>query len=82
VTKDEKNLELIQRASAQLKDLPPPAGVSDPAAIKAYYAIFDGLARWKEGIRIPQEIVAPLRKLNLHFKVRERGQTLAATHAN
>jgi hypothetical protein len=79
VTKDEKNLELVQRALAQLKNLPPPHGVSDAAAIKAYYAIFDGPARWKAEIRIPQETIAPLRKLNLHFKIRERGQPLAAT---
>jgi hypothetical protein len=82
VTKDEKTLELVQRAVANLKTLPPPAGVSDSAAIKKYYAIFDGQVRWKPGVRIPQEALAPSRKLNLRFKVRERGKPLAATHMN
>ena len=81
MTKDEKILELVQRAVAQLKNLPPPAGISDAAAIKQYYAIFDGPARWKVGVRTPQESLAP-RKLNLSFKVRERGKPLVITHLN
>ena len=81
MTKDEKTLELVQRAVAQLKNLPPPAGISDAAAIKQYYAIFNGPARWKAGIRTPQESLAQ-RKLNLSFKVRERGKPLATTHLN
>ena len=81
MTKDEKTLELVQRAVAQLKNLPPPAGISDAAAIKQYYAIFDGPARWKAGVRTPQESLAP-RKLNLSFKVRERAKPLATTHLN
>ncbi len=81
MTKDEKILELVQRAVAQLKNLPPPAGISDAAAIKQYYAIFDGPARWKAGVRTPQEALAP-RKLNLSFKVRERGKPLVTTHLN
>jgi hypothetical protein len=80
VTKDEKILELVQRAVAQLKNLPPPAGISDAAALKQYYAIFDGPARWKAEVRIPQEALAPARKLNLSFKVRERGKPLVTTH--
>ena len=82
MTKDEKTLELVQRAVAQLKNLPPPASISDATAIKQYYAIFDGPVRWKAGVRIPQEPLAPPRKLNLSFKVRERGKPLATTHLN
>jgi hypothetical protein len=82
VTKDEKTLELVQRAVAQLKNLPPPASISDATAIKQYYAIFDGPARWKAGARTPQEALAPARKLNLSFKVRERGKPLVTTHLN
>jgi hypothetical protein len=82
VTKDEKTLELVQRAVAQLKNLTPPVGASDAAAVKEYYAIFDGLVRWKAGIRTPHEAIAPARKVNLSFKIRERGKPLAATHLN
>jgi hypothetical protein len=82
VTKDEKTLELVQRAAAQLKNLPSPEGISDAAATKKYYAIFDGPARWKAGLRIPQEALAPARKLNLSFKVRARGKPLVTTHLN
>jgi hypothetical protein len=79
VTKDEKTLELIQRAVACFKKLPPPAGISDAVAIKEYYDIFDGPVRWKTGIRTPQETLAPPRKLNLSFKIREREKPLATT---
>ena len=82
MTKDEKTLELVQRAVVQLKNLPPPAGISDAAAIKQYYAIFDGPARWKAVVRTPQEAMAPGRKLNVSFKVREGGKPLATTHLN
>jgi len=63
-------------------NLPPPASISDATAIKQYYAIFDGPARWKAGIRTPREALAPARKLNLSFKVRERGKPLVTTHLN
>ena len=82
MTKDEKNLELVQRAVAQLKTLPPPVGLIEAASIKQYYAIFDGPARWKAGVRTPQEALTPARKLNLSFKVRERGKPLVTTHLN
>ena len=82
MTKDEKTVELVQRAVTQLKNLPPPVGISDAEAIRKYYAIFDGPARWKAGVRTPQEALAPARKLNLSFKVRERGKPLATTHLN
>ncbi|HEY0256892.1 MAG TPA: hypothetical protein VGC39_05565 [Candidatus Methylacidiphilales bacterium] len=82
MTKDEKNLELVQRAVAQLKALPPPVGLIEAASIKQYYAIFDSPARWKAGIRTPQEALAPAKKLNLSFKIRERGKPLASPHLN
>ena len=82
MTKDEKTLELVQRAVAHLKNLPPPAGVSDAFAIKQYYSIFDGQVRWKPGVRTPQEALAPSRKLNLSFKIRERGKPLVTTLLN
>jgi hypothetical protein len=82
VTKDEKTSELVQRAVAQLKNLPPPFGVNDASSIKVYYAIFDGLVRWKAGIRTPQEEIVPTRKSNLSFKARERATPLATTHMN
>jgi hypothetical protein len=71
-------LELVERAVATLKTLPPPAGISEPAAIKAYYAIFDGPVRWKAEVRTPQEVLTPVRKPGHGFKSRERG-TLVAT---
>jgi hypothetical protein len=71
VTKDEKTLELVQRAVAHLKILPPPLGVTEASSIKAYYAIFDGPARWKPGIRTPLEEVTPPKKSNRSFKIRE-----------
>jgi hypothetical protein len=49
--------------------------------LETYYAFFDGPARWKAGIRIPQDTIAQLR-LNLHFKIREQGPHLAAAHVN
>ena len=56
--------------------------ISDATAIKQYYAIFDGPARWKAVVRTPQEAMAPGRKLNVSFKVREGGKPLATTHLN
>ena len=82
VTKDEKTLELVNRAVAALKTLPPPAGVSEPAAIKAYYAIFDGPVRWKAGSRTPQEVLVSTRKPSLGFKVRERGKSVRTFQMN
>ncbi len=82
MTKDEKILELVNRAVAHLKNLPPPAGVSDAAAIKEYYAIFDGPVRWKAGVRTPEEAFAPARKARLGFKMRERGKPLAVSQMN
>jgi hypothetical protein len=82
VTKDEKILELVQRAVAHLKNLPPPTSITDAVSIKRYYAIFDGPARWKPGVRTPQEALAPARKLNLSFKFRERGKPLVTIHLN
>ena len=79
MTKDERTLELVLRAVARLKNLPPPIGVEDPAAIKKYYAIFDGAARWKAGVRTPQEATAPAKRPKLNFKARARGVPLAAT---
>lgn len=79
MTKDEKNLELVQRAVAQLKNVPPPAGVEDSAAIKKYYAIFDGPVRWKAGVRPLQEAPTPAKKSNGSFKIRQRGMPLAIT---
>jgi len=82
VTKDEKTLERVQRAVAHLKNLPPPVSISDAAAIKRYYAIFDGPVRWKAGVRTPQEAVASSRKLNLSFKIREQTKPLVTTDLN
>lgn len=82
MTKDDKTLEVVQRAVAHLKNLPPPVGVSDAVAIKQYYAIFDGQVLWKPGVRPPQEALAPSRKFNLRFKIRERGKPLVTTHLN
>ncbi len=76
MTKDEKTLELVNRAVATLKSLPPLAGISEPGAIKAYYAIFDGPVRWKAGVRTPQETSVPSRKAHLGSKIHERGKPL------
>jgi len=77
VTKDERTLELVLRAVARLKNLPPPIGVEDPAAIKKYYFIFDGAVRWKAGVRTPQEAAAPAKRPTLKFRAHERGIPLA-----
>jgi hypothetical protein len=82
VTKDERNIELVQRAVVQLKNLPPPFGVKDASAIKEYYKIFDGPARWKAGIRTPQEEIVPVRKTNRNLKPREHGRSFAAAPLN
>ena len=82
VTKDEKTLQQVNQAVATLKTLPPPNGISEPAAIKAYYAIFDGPVRWKAGIRTPQETLIPTRKPSLRFKSRERGTSVAPFQMN
>jgi hypothetical protein len=82
VTKEEMTLELVQRAVAHLKNLPPPAGISDAVAVKQYYAIFDCPARLKAEVRTPQEALAPSRKFNLSFKIRERATPLVTTHMN
>jgi hypothetical protein len=82
VTKDDKTLELVQRTVAFLKTLAPPAGMSDATAVRAYYAIFDGPARWKKEIRNPQENLASAGKSNSRFKIRGRGTAFATTHMN
>ena len=81
MTKDERTLELVLRAVARLKNLPPPIGidVEDPAAVKKYYSIFDGAVRWKAGVRTPQEATAPAKRPKLNFKARARGVPLATT---
>jgi hypothetical protein len=82
VTKDEKIIELVNRAVAHLKTFPPPAGVSDAAAIKEYYAIFDAPVRWKAGVRTLEEVFAPVRRASFGFKMRERGKPLAVSQMN
>ena len=82
MTKEEKMLEMVNRAVAILKALPPPAGISEPAAIKTYYAIFNGPVRWKTGIRTPEESLIPARKPGLGFKIRARGMPVATFQMN
>ena len=68
VTKDEKLSELIECAVARLRVLPPPVGMTDAAAISAYYDIFKSPAHWKAGVRTPQETTVPNGKLASSFK--------------
>ena len=82
MTKDKNNLELVQRAVAHLKNLPPPFGINEASAIKEYYAIFDGPVRWKPGIRTPREEIIPAKKANRSFKVRERESSFATAPTN
>jgi len=68
VTKDEKISELVQRALETFKTHPAPGALQEPAAISAYYAVFNSPARWKPGIRTPQEIPSLAVKKTLRFK--------------
>lgn len=68
MTKNDKLLDLIQRVVTKLKAQAPPTGMTDVSAISAYYQIFKGPARWKAGIRTPQEMEVPVGKLNPPFK--------------
>ncbi len=68
VTKDEKTSDLIQRAVETFKIHAAPAMLNDPAAIQAYYAVFDSPAIWKPGNRTPQETLVPAAKMTTRFK--------------
>ena len=68
MTKNEKTSELIEQAVETLKVHTPPTTFKEPAAITAYYAIFNTPPVWKPGIRIPQEVDAPAAKKPARFK--------------
>ncbi len=69
VTKDEKTNELVRRAVETFKIHGSPTGMHDGMAISAYYAVFNSLATWKPGTRIPQEIRDPSVKKTARFKL-------------
>jgi hypothetical protein len=68
VTKSEKTSDLVNRAVETFKTHPAPATINEPAALAVYYAIFDGPATWKPGVRTPQEMLPPEVKTKVRFK--------------
>jgi hypothetical protein len=68
VTKDEKISESVRRAVETFKLHAAPVMLNEPAAITAYYAVFNSPAIWKPGTRTPQEMFAPAVKMTARFK--------------